>query len=129
MATKADQMKVLQAIYARILMFAFLTRSKVETLADIIKCASNEENERILSNLELGTNILESIQSRAATATLVALNSKIFVNNLHLNDGELQPEEKRRVIDTKFQGAAHGMMLKSSEGLMFEKDNALRRCE
>ena len=57
---KSFQEKALRAIYARVLLYSFLTQSKVSSLQDIIDSISESNtNERILSNLELSLEMLK----------------------------------------------------------------------
>lgn len=122
MKDKKIKEKVLRAIYERILLYSFLTQSKLSSLKDLIDSISESEtNQRILSNLELSCELLKVIQEKANSYTLCVLNSKIWTNNSILKDGSISSEEKKTIIETKFSGTTEGLMLQSTEGLLCEK--------
>ncbi|MBR5549501.1 MAG: DEAD/DEAH box helicase family protein, partial [Kiritimatiellae bacterium] len=51
-----------RAYYARLLFFAFLTKSKVCSVEDIIACMDEGDNARIATNLEITKPVLKAIQ-------------------------------------------------------------------
>lgn len=122
MANKTLQDKALHAIYARILLYSFLTQSKVSSINEILETILEyESNKRILANLELSTNLLQAIQAKANNITLNVLNSKIWTNNSLLKDTSLSIQEKHAIIEKKFEGTIDCMMLHSINGLLYEK--------
>lgn len=126
MANKALQDKALHAIYARILLYSFLTQSNVSSINEIIDTMLEyESNKRILANLELSSALLHAIQSKANSITLNVLNSKISANNSLLKDTFLSIQEKNLIVEKKFEGTIDGLMLHSSKGLLHEKNQIM----
>ena len=120
---KSFQEKALRAIYARVLLYSFLTQSKVSSLQDIIDSISESNtNERILSNLELSLEMLKTIHNKANGYTLSVQNSKIGTKNSLLKRDSMSLEEKKTIIEKKLEGTPEGLMLKSISGLLYEKE-------
>lgn len=94
--------KQMQTYYARILFFAFLTKSKVVSLDDIAKeINSNEDNQRIAKNLGLKVRTLELLNKMNAFK-LSDLDYKIQNLNNLANDQSVEPLERANVAITKF---------------------------
>lgn len=78
--------------YARILFFAFLTESVVKSLADIIsETTSNDDNQRIATNIAINQNILILIQRHTNPFILSELDYKIQNINSLANDTAITP--------------------------------------
>lgn len=80
--------------YARILFFAFLTKSKVNSLDDIIGVIDEKDNKRIASNLEITKNELKLIQKYLYIMFARQLDDKILNLNTLSNDVSLPPVER-----------------------------------
>ena len=84
-----ELIKKLQAYYARILFYAFLTDSKVESLDDIISSINkNENNRRICKNTGLSKEILTATKRFSNPFVLSKLDYKIQnINSLNADQG------------------------------------------
>lgn len=88
--------------YSRILFYSFLTKSKVNSLDEIIISFENTDNLRILKNLNLNKNILSLIRQYMNTFILSQLDYKIQnINNL-ANDEHLAPIQRALTAINKF---------------------------
>lgn len=94
--------KKIQNYYRRILLFAFLTKSKVASLDDIIQSINSNENKRILVNLGLKKQTLQKLRvSFKNKFALSSLDYKIQdLNSLSFSD--LSNEDKVSVAISKF---------------------------
>lgn len=94
--------KKIQSYYARILLFAFITKDTVISLADIIAKSSTKENVRIIKNLGLNVEVLSLLNQRTNKFVLSDLDYKIQNLNKLSNDDTLIPAEKASVAINKF---------------------------
>lgn len=97
-----SQSKKIQSYYARILLFAFITKDTVISLADIIAKSTTEDNARIIKNLGLNVEILSLLNQRTNKFVLSDLDYKIQNLNKLSNDDTLSPAEKASVAINKF---------------------------
>lgn len=94
--------KKIQSYYARILLFAFITKDTVISLADIIAKSTTEDNARIIKNLGLNIDVLSLLNQRTNKFVLSDLDYKIQNLNKLSNDDTLNPAEKASVAINKF---------------------------
>ena len=94
--------KKIQSYYARILLFAFITRDTLISLADIIAKSTTEENARIIKNLGLNVEVISLLNQRTNKFVLSDLDYKIQNLNKLSNDDTLSPAEKASVAINKF---------------------------
>jgi len=88
--------------YARILFYSFLTKSRVNSLEDIINTISEGDNVRIAKNLFINPRILKLIYSNMNPFIISKLDYKIQnINNLS-NDETLEEITRARVAINKF---------------------------
>ncbi len=98
-----ELIKKLQAYYARILFYAFLTDSKVESLDDIISSINNNENNRrICKNTGLSKEILTATKRFCNPFVLSKLDYKIQNINSLISDATLPPDERVATAMRKF---------------------------
>jgi len=89
--------------YARLLFFAFLTGSRVNSLEEIIKqIENNNDNKRIILNLGLDENVLILFQDKLNPFILSELDYKIYNINTLANDTTLLPKERASHAMKKF---------------------------
>ena len=94
--------KKIQSYYARILLFAFITKDTVISLADIIAKSTTEDNARIIKNLGLNVEVLSLLNQQTNKFVLSDLDYKIQNLNKLSNDDTLNPAEKASVAINKF---------------------------
>ena len=94
--------KKIQSYYARILLFAFITKDTVISLADIIAKSTTEDNARIIKNLGLNVEVLSLLNQQTNKFVLSDLDYKIQNLNKLSNDDTLSPAEKASVAINKF---------------------------
>ena len=94
--------KKIQSYYARILLFAFITKGTVISLADIVAKSTTEDNARIIKNLGLNVEVLSLLNQRTNKFVLSDLDYKIQNLNKLSNDDTLSPAEKASVAINKF---------------------------
>lgn len=94
--------KKIQSYYARILLFAFITKDTVISLADIIAKSTTEDNARTIKNLGLNVEVLSLLNQRTNKFVLSDLDYKIQNLNKLSNDDSLSPAEKASVAINKF---------------------------
>lgn len=94
--------KKIQSYYARILLFAFITKDTVISLADIIAKSTTEDNARIIKNIGLNVEVLSLLNQRTNKFVLSDLDYKIQNLNKLSNDDTLSPAEKASVAINKF---------------------------
>ena len=95
--------KRLAAYYARVLFFAFLTESTVQSLEDVIKqMAATEDNIRITKNLGLNIGTLKLILSKSDPYVLQKFDYKIENTNELARDDKLDPIKRVEVAMNKF---------------------------
>ena len=98
-----DFRKKFATYYMRILFFAFLTNSKVESLQDIIKeIKSSKNNTRIINSLGINKDVLALFQKRVNLFALAELDQKIHNINSLANDNSLDPIERASIAMKKF---------------------------
>lgn len=95
--------KKLQTYYLQILFFAFLTKSKVDNLSNIIDVLyANEDNERIATNLGLDRDKLIVLHRKCSHFIHSKLDYKIKnINNL-ISDETMEPIKRAEVALTQF---------------------------
>ena len=94
--------KKIQSHYARLLLFAFLTKDRVISLADIIDKFDKEENSRIAGNLGLDKSVLKLIESKINKFVLSELDYKIQDINELSHDTQKSPAQKVTIAIQKF---------------------------
>lgn len=94
--------KKIQSYYARILLFAFITKDTLISLADIIARSTTEGNARTIKNLGLNVEVLSLLNQRTNKFVLSDLDYKIQNLNKLSNDDTLSPAEKASVAINKF---------------------------
>lgn len=94
--------KKMQSYYTRILLFAFITKDTVISLADIIAKGTTEDNARIIKNLGLNIDVLSLLNQQINKFVLSDLDYKIQNLNKLSNDDTLSPAEKASVAINKF---------------------------
>lgn len=107
--TTSDEKKALaefedkfRAYYARLLFFAFLTKSKVCSVEDIIACMDEGDNARIATNLEITKPALKAIQKHFNKFILSEWDYKIDNLNTLSRDESLAPLERAQTAIRKF---------------------------
>lgn len=91
----------IQSFYTRILLYAFITQSRVISLCDVISSLNEENNSRIARNLGLNKEVLVEL-TKMNPFTLNQLDYKIQdLNDLSLA-ADLSPEEKADIAVNKF---------------------------
>lgn len=88
--------------YSRILFFAFLTKSFVASLEDILTCIDNDENPRIAKNLSLDKGVLTQIKDNMNIFILRQLDYKIQNMNTLAHDESVDPMQRAAVAIRKF---------------------------
>ena len=88
--------------YSKILFFSFLTKDKVSSLEDIIRCISLGENVRIANNLDLESKILSLIRKHINIFILRRLDYKIQNINTLARDESVDPIHRATVAIKKF---------------------------
>ena len=91
-----------RAYYARILFFAFLTKSRVCSVEDIIACMDKADNARISKNLEITKPALKAIQKYFNKFILSEWDYKIDNLNALSRDNSLKPLERAQTAIRKF---------------------------
>ena len=91
-----------RAYYARLLFFAFLTKSKVCSVEDIIACMDTGDNARISKNLEITKPTLKAIQKHFNRFILSEWDYKISNLNTLSRDDSLKPLERAQTAIRKF---------------------------
>lgn len=88
--------------YSRILFFAFLTKSDVASLEDILKNIESNDNSRIARNLMLDKNVLTQIKNNMNIFILRQLDYKIQNINTLAHDEKVEPMQRAAVAIRKF---------------------------
>ena len=91
-----------RAYYARLLFFAFLTKSRVCSVEDIIVCMDKADNARISKNLEIAKPALKAIQKYFNKFILSEWDYKIDNLNALSRDDSLKPLERAQTAIRKF---------------------------
>ncbi len=91
-----------RAYYARLLFFAFLTKSRVCSVEDIIACMDKADNARISKNLEITKPALKAIQKYFNKFILSEWDYKIDNLNALSRDDSLEPLERAQTAIRKF---------------------------
>lgn len=91
-----------RAYCARILFFAFLSKSKVQSLEDIIACMDAGENARIAANLRISKKVLKAIQQYFNRFILSEWDYKIANLSKLSRDESLKPLERATTANSKF---------------------------
>ena len=95
------RIKQFRTFYSRILFFAFLTKSRVASLSDVIACMDETDNTRIMDNLGIDRQALVAIQNMN-WAALRALDYKIQNINTLSRDHNADPLKRCEVAIKKF---------------------------
>ena len=88
--------------YSRILFYAFLTKSSVASLEDILNCIGDGENTRIAKNLHLDSKILSLMKDHMNIFILRQLDYKIQNMNTLAHDESMDPMQRAAVAIRKF---------------------------
>ena len=88
--------------YSRILFFAFLTKSRVSSLDNIIRCIDTGENARITKNLQLNKDVLSLVRDHMNIFILRQLDYKIQNINTLAHDESVEPMQRAAVAIRKF---------------------------
>lgn len=91
-----------RAYYARLLFFAFLTKSRVCSVEDIIACMDKADNARISKNLEITKPALKAIQKYFNKFILSEWDYKIDNLNALSRDDSLKPLVRAQTAIRKF---------------------------
>lgn len=94
--------KKIQSHYARLLLFAFLTKDRIISLADIIDKFDKQDNSRIAGNLGLDKLVLKLIESKINKFVLSELDYKIQDINELSHDTQKSPAQKVTIAIQKF---------------------------
>lgn len=94
--------KKIQSYYTRILLFAFITKDKVISIADIITKMETEENARIAKNLGLSKQILTLLNQKMNKQVLSKLDYSVQDLNGLSSADNLTPTERANVAVNKF---------------------------
>lgn len=95
--------KKIATYYSKILFWAFLTKTQVKSLQEIIVgIETNENNKRIAKNLGLKKEILSELQNSLNPFILSELDYKIQNINTLTNDLSLEPVERAEIALRKF---------------------------
>ena len=97
-----DPVKQFRSYYARILFYAFLTKSRVISLQEIIESMDEAENVRIARNLGLHQLVLRSLQEYGDKFMLRKLDYKIQNLSQLSHDGSISPIERATIATQKF---------------------------
>ena len=95
------RIKQFRTFYSRILFFAFLTKTRVASLSDVIACIDETDNTRIVDNLGIDRRALVAIQNMN-WAALRALDYKIQNINTLSRDHNADPLRRCEVAIKKF---------------------------
>ena len=91
-----------RAYYARLLFFAFLTKSRVCSVEDIIVCMDKGDNARMATNLKITKLVLKAIQKHFNRFILSEWDYKIDNLNTLSRDESLAPLERAQTAIRKF---------------------------
>lgn len=94
--------KKFRTYYARILFYSFLTKDDVNSLEDIIKTISNDDNRRIARNLAINPRILKLINDNMNPFITSKLDYKIHNINKLSYDENSSPIERASSAMRKF---------------------------
>lgn len=94
--------KKMQSYYTRILLFAFITKDKVISLADILNKIHSEDNSRIAKNLGLDVEVLSFLNDNTNKFVLSDLDYKIQNLNKLSHAADMSPAEKASIAVNKF---------------------------
>ena len=97
--------------YVRILFYSFLSNSKLNSLKNIIDTYDNDNNRRILSNLELDINILKLMYKNIDPFVLSQLDYKIQNINKLSNDETLDKIDRALVAINKFDKLSYSEII------------------
>lgn len=96
--------KKLAALYAKILFYSFLTKTKVSSLKEILSSIDqNNDNKRIAQHLGIRPSILNIIQNECNPFVLSKLDYKIQNINSLMNDESLSPLQRAKIATKKFK--------------------------
>ena len=88
--------------YSRILFFAFLTKSAVSSLEDILNCIEEDDNPRIATNLSLNKDVLFLFKNYMNIFILRQLDYKIQNLNSLAHDESVEPIQRAAIAIRKF---------------------------
>ena len=92
----------IKTYYQRILFYSFLTKNRVNSLDDILKSISSEENTRLSKNLYLDKSVLEKISVFMDPFKRSSLDYKIQNISRLANDESITPIERAMTSIKKF---------------------------
>lgn len=95
--------KKFKTYYIRLLFYSFLTNDMVNSLDDILKNVSSENNKRIIKNLGLNPRILKLISDNIDPFIVSQLDYKIQHINTLSNDKTLSKIDRALVAVNKFE--------------------------
>ena len=106
-AINQDNLRVLEkklsAYYSKVLFYAFLTKSKIMSLEQVIESIiQDENNKRISRNIGLKVKILRLIQQKCNPFVLSKLDFKIQNINSLMQDADLRPLDRAKIAIKKF---------------------------
>ncbi len=94
--------KKIQSYYTKLLLFAFITKDRINSLSKVIESLQEDNNKRIAKNLGLEKNVLSLINEKTDKFVLSGLDYKIQdINGLSQGVG-MSAEEKAAVAVKKF---------------------------
>ena len=99
---KKDPVKQFRMYYARILFYAFLTKTEIISLEDLIGSLSNPDNLRICKNLGLNKNVLVALNKGMNKFMLRKLDYKIQHLNTLAHDDSIDSLQRALVANQKF---------------------------
>lgn len=99
---KKDPAKQFRMYYARILFFAFLTKSDVISLSQLIGSLNDMDNRRICKNLGLNKDVLIALNKGMNSFMLSKLDYKIQHLNTLAHDKKIDPLKRAEVANQKF---------------------------
>jgi hypothetical protein len=94
--------KQFRMYYARILFYAFLTKTEVHSLNQVIESFNDEENSRICRNLGLSKVVLKELCRRMNCFMLSKLDYKIQNLNKLSRDDSVDPLQRAEIAISKF---------------------------
>lgn len=95
--------KKFETYYSRILFYAFLTKSRVISLQEIIASINgNNANERIIEHLELDKDVLQLIAVNINYSVKQSLDEAIFKTNTFANDESVDVLKRSLKVMNKF---------------------------
>ena len=105
-AVKDDNSKELEKQYRslclKLLLFAFCTLDKVESLADIVSVSKKPANKRILRNFELTPEEVALFKDSITATAMFNLDFRIMTVNMSVRSTDISPIERARLALAQF---------------------------